>query len=41
MTVSKITFIDAGLVDIHSIDGSIKVDLVNSDPDKNYLCMIK
>jgi D-alanyl-D-alanine dipeptidase len=29
-------FIRAGLVDIHTIDESIKVDLVNSDPDKNY-----
>jgi D-alanyl-D-alanine dipeptidase len=30
------SFIKAGLIDIHSIDSSIKVDLVNSDPDKNY-----
>jgi D-alanyl-D-alanine dipeptidase len=29
-------FIGAGLVNIHAIDESIKVDLVNSDPDKNY-----
>ena len=29
-------FIEAGLVDIHTIDETIKVDLVNSDPDKNY-----
>lgn len=29
-------FIAAGLVDIQTIDKSIKVDLVNSDPDKNY-----
>lgn len=29
-------FIKAGLIDIHTIDNSIKVDLVNSDPDKNY-----
>ncbi len=29
-------FIYAGLVDIHTIDKSIKVDLVNSDPDKNF-----
>ena len=29
-------FIEAGLVDIHTIDKSIKIDLVNSDPDKNY-----
>jgi D-alanyl-D-alanine dipeptidase len=29
-------FIEAGLVDIHTIDKSIKVDLVNSDPNKNY-----
>ncbi len=29
-------FIEAGLIDIHMIDESIKVDLVNSDPDKNF-----
>lgn len=29
-------FIRAGLVDINSIDSTIQVDLVNSDPDKNY-----
>jgi zinc D-Ala-D-Ala dipeptidase len=29
-------FIAAGLVNIHNIDKSIKVDLVNSDPDKNF-----
>jgi D-alanyl-D-alanine dipeptidase len=29
-------FIEAGLIDIHTIDESIKIDLVNSDPDKNY-----
>ena len=29
-------FIAAGLINIHAIDKSIKVDLVNSDPDKNY-----
>ena len=29
-------FIGAGLVDIHTIDNTIKVDLVNSDPNKNY-----
>jgi zinc D-Ala-D-Ala dipeptidase len=29
-------FLDAGLVDVHSIDNSIRVDLVNSDPDKNF-----
>lgn len=29
-------FIRAGLVDIKSIDSTIQVDLVNSDPDKNY-----
>ena len=29
-------FIEAGLVNVHAIDGSIKVDLVNSDPDKNF-----
>ena len=32
----EIKFIEAGLVDIHTVDESIKVDLVNSDPDKNY-----
>ena len=30
------TFIKAGLIDVHTLDTSIKVDLVNSDPDKNY-----
>jgi len=29
-------FINAGLVDVNRIDNSIKVDLVNSDPKKNY-----
>lgn len=29
-------FIDAGLVDVNSIDNTIQVDLVNSDPKKNY-----
>ena len=29
-------FIRAGLVDVNSIDKSIQVDLVNSDPKKNY-----
>lgn len=29
-------FLGAGLIDIHTIDESIKVDLVNSDPGKNY-----
>lgn len=29
-------FIRAGLVDVHSIDPTIQVDLVNSDPKKNY-----
>ena len=29
-------FIKAGLIDVHVIDKSIKVDLVNSDPTKNY-----
>jgi D-alanyl-D-alanine dipeptidase len=29
-------FLDAGLVDIGEIDNSIAVDLVNSDPDKNF-----
>ena len=30
------TFIKAGLIDIHNIDETIKVDLVNSDPGKNF-----
>jgi D-alanyl-D-alanine dipeptidase len=29
-------FIKAGLIDIHTIDSSIQVDLVNSAPKKNY-----
>ena len=29
-------FVTAGLIDIHEVDKNIKVDLVNSDPDKNY-----
>ncbi|MDJ0803929.1 MAG: M15 family metallopeptidase [Desulfobacterales bacterium] len=29
-------FMSAGLIDVHTIDNTIKVDLVNSDPDKNY-----
>ena len=29
-------FIDAGLVDVSTIDDTIQVDLVNSDPKKNY-----
>jgi D-alanyl-D-alanine dipeptidase len=29
-------FIQAGLVDVKSIDSSIQVDLVNSDPKKNF-----
>jgi len=29
-------FIEAGLVDVNSIDSTIQVDLVNSDPKKNY-----
>ncbi len=29
-------FIGAGLIDIKSVDDSIQVDLVNSDPRKNY-----
>ena len=29
-------FKKAGLIDVHVIDKSIKVDLVNSDPKKNY-----
>lgn len=30
------TFIEAGLVDISTVDPTIKVDLVNSDPQKNF-----
>lgn len=29
-------FIKAGLIDVNSIDSTIRVDLVNSDPQKNY-----
>ncbi|PVV23425.1 MAG: hypothetical protein B6D79_12145, partial [gamma proteobacterium symbiont of Ctena orbiculata] len=29
-------FIAAGLIDVNAIDSSIKVDLVNSDPRKNF-----
>ena len=29
-------FVEAGLVDISTIDDTIQVDLVNSDPKKNY-----
>jgi D-alanyl-D-alanine dipeptidase len=29
-------FLDAGLIDVNTIDSSIKVDLVNSDPKKNF-----
>ncbi len=29
-------FIKARLIDVHSVDKSIKVDLVNSNPQKNY-----
>lgn len=29
-------FIDAGLVDLNTIDNTIQVDLVNSAPEKNY-----
>ncbi|MFO7570270.1 MAG: M15 family metallopeptidase [Smithellaceae bacterium] len=29
-------FIEAGLIDVSSIDATIQVDLVNSDPQKNY-----
>jgi len=29
-------FIDAGLVDVGTIDDTIQIDLVNSDPKKNY-----
>ena len=28
--------VEAGLINVHDIDKTIKVDLVNSDPDKNY-----
>ena len=29
-------FLKAGLIDVHVVDPSIKVDLVNSDPEKNF-----
>jgi zinc D-Ala-D-Ala dipeptidase len=29
-------FIKAGFIDIHTVDSSIKVELVNADPDKNF-----
>ncbi len=29
-------FIAAGLINVHEVDETIKVDLVNSDPDKNF-----
>ncbi len=29
-------FIDAGLIDVHTIDSLIQVDLVNSSPEKNF-----
>lgn len=29
-------FIKAGLIDVHEVDKTIKVDLVNSDADKNF-----
>ncbi|MES9969033.1 MAG: M15 family metallopeptidase [Candidatus Thiodiazotropha sp.] len=29
-------FLQAGLIDVNIIDSSIKVDLVNSDPEKNF-----
>ena len=29
-------FVEAGLINVNAIDKSIKVDLVNSDPEKNY-----
>ena len=29
-------FVAAGLVNIHTVDKSIRVDLVNSNPEKNY-----
>jgi D-alanyl-D-alanine dipeptidase len=32
----EVKFIQAGLVDVSSIDRTIQVDLVNSDPKKNY-----
>jgi D-alanyl-D-alanine dipeptidase len=30
-------FLEAGLIDVNSIDSSIKVDLVNSDSEKKLL----
>ena len=30
------TFLKAGLIDVNTIDGSIQVDLVNSDKNKNF-----
>lgn len=32
----ELKFIDAGLIDVKSINKTIQVDLVNSDPEKNY-----
>ena len=32
----EMKFIKVGLVNVHAIDKSIKVDLVNSDPNKNF-----
>jgi D-alanyl-D-alanine dipeptidase len=32
----EMKFIKAGLVDVNDIDSTIQVDLVNSDPKKNY-----
>lgn len=32
----EISFLESGLVDISTIDDTIQVDLVNSDPEKNY-----
>lgn len=32
----EMKFIEAGLVNVQTIDSTIQVDLVNSDPEKNY-----
>ena len=33
---TEMKFIDAGLVNVNEVDETINVDLVNSDPDKNF-----
>jgi D-alanyl-D-alanine dipeptidase len=33
---TEIKFIEAGLVNVKEVDDTIQVDLVNSDPDKNF-----